>query len=268
MILPYGGRVEEEPQPGALPLDIRGVELSYPGAGEPALEDVSFVVATGEKVALIGPNGAGKSTLIKTITGSLHPDLGEILIYGNCVGACHHRTAYVPQRSEVRWHFPVTVEQVVMMGRYTHLGWIKRPGRKDRDVVAHAIDAMGLNELREKQVGSLSGGQQQRVMIARALAQEADLLLLDEPLNNVDVRTQAVIFDNLDRLALDGKSILVSTHDLGTLQAEFSRVVFLDRTVIADGPVAEVLSPELLARAYGIAPHVCPVPVTMMERVN
>ena len=170
----------------------------------------------------------------------------------------------MPQRSEINWRFPVTVEQVVMMGRYTHLGWFKRPRRTDYEVVQRALDSMELGKLATQQVGQLSGGQQQRVMLARALAQESDLLLLDEPLNNVDVKTQAMIFDILDDLAMQGKTILVCTHDLGTLQKEFHRAIFLDRSVVADGAVANVINMEMLARAYGFSPHVCP-PELMKE---
>ena len=260
MIFPYGGRRHVSRQPDACALQVNEMTFRYPGAEQLALENLSFTVQRGEKVALIGPNGAGKSTLIKTIVGQLQPEKGQILIYGNPVGACHHRVAYMPQRSEINWRFPVTVKQVVMMGRYTHLGWFKRPRRSDYEVVARALEAMGLTDLATQQVGQLSGGQQQRVMLARALAQESDLLLLDEPLNNVDVKTQAMIFDILDDLAIQGKSILVSTHDLGTLQKEFHRAIFIDRSVVADGAVAEVINLEMLARAYGFSPHVCPLP--------
>ncbi len=257
MIFPYSGRHHVSPKLGACALEVDRMTFRYPGAEQLALEEVSFGVERGEKVALIGPNGAGKSTLIKAIVGQLQPKAGRILIYGNPVGACHHRVAYMPQRSEINWRFPVTVEQVVMMGRYTHLGWFKRPRRTDYEVVREALQALGLG-FGSQQVGQLSGGQQQRVMLARALAQESDLLLLDEPLNNVDVKTQAIIFDILDQLALKGKAILVSTHDLGSLQKEFQRAIFIDRSVVADGTVAQVVNMEMLAHAYGFSPHICP----------
>lgn len=258
MEFPYGGREHVPPQRSGPALQVDGVTFQFPGDPRVALEAVTFLLQRGEKVAIIGPNGAGKSTLMKAITGLITPDRGTIRIYGNPVGACHHRTAYVPQRGEVHWRFPVTVREVVMMGRYSHLGWLRRPRAADRGAVARALAAMRLEPEADLQVSHLSGGQQQRVMIARALAQEADLLLLDEPLNNVDVQTQGLIFDILDRLALEGKTILVSTHDLGSLQEEFDRALFLDRCLMADGPVDEVLRPALLARAYGIDPHVCP----------
>ena len=263
-MFPYGGRGHRARQAGGWGLEAQAVSFTYANAEQFALEKVSFTIGRGEKVALIGPNGAGKSTLIKAIVGQVQPQQGQILIYGNPVGACHHRVAYMPQRSEINWRFPVTVEQVVMMGRYTHLGWFKRPRRTDYEVVQRALDSMELGKLATQQVGQLSGGQQQRVMLARALAQESDLLLLDEPLNNVDVKTQAMIFDILDDLAMQGKTILVCTHDLGTLQKEFHRAIFLDRSVVADGAVANVINMEMLARAYGFSPHVCP-PELMKE---
>lgn len=242
-------------------LDVERLTVRYPGSEQNAIEDISFALARGEKVALIGPNGAGKSTLIRAIAGLVPAQTGQVSVQcctvcGDHVGHCP--VAYVPQRGEVRWRFPVTVAEVVMMGRYGQLGWFRRPRAADHAAVQDALEAMDLGALAEQRVGELSGGQQQRVMIARALAQEAPLLLLDEPLNNVDVRTQAQIFDTLDRLALDGRAILVSTHDLGSLQSEFQRALFLDRTLIADGPVGDVLRPDLLARAYNIDPHVCP----------
>lgn len=266
LTFPYGAQHERCPEAGGHALAVAAVTLTYTGAERPALDGVSLTMERGEKVALIGPNGAGKSTLIKVVAGQMRPERGTVRVFGNPVGACPHRTAYLPQRGEVNWRFPVTVEQVVMMGRYPHLGWFKRPGAVDREAVAQALGALNLSHLAERQVGQLSGGQQQRVMLARALAQEADLLLLDEPLNNVDVRTQAMIFDILDRLAMQGKAVLVSTHDLGTLHQEFHRAIFLDHTIVADGSAAEILKPELLARAYGIAPHVCPPELLMPAR--
>jgi ABC-type Mn2+/Zn2+ transport system ATPase subunit len=161
----------------------------------------------------------------------------------------------VPQRTEVDWRFPVSVRQVVMMGRYVHLGWLKRPRAEDHEAVEHAMRTMEIADLADKQIGELSGGQQQRVMLARTLAHDADLLLLDEPLNHVDVATQEVIFHVLERLSSQGKSAIVSTHDLGILKVHFSRALFLDRQIIAEGPVAEVLTAQTIARAYGFEFH-------------
>jgi len=163
--------------------------------------------------------------------------------------------AVVPQRSTVDWRFPVTVRQVVTMGRYVHLGWFRRPGAGDRRKVDAALEAMQIAPLADRQIGELSGGQQQRVMLARTLAHDADLLLLDEPLNHVDITTQELIFHTLERLTAGGKSVIVSTHDLGVLTVHFSRAIFLDRRVIADGPVNEVMTPETIAKAYGFEFH-------------
>ncbi|HEC23037.1 MAG TPA: metal ABC transporter ATP-binding protein [Chloroflexi bacterium] len=253
--LNYGKTCTVPPVPGEAALEIEHVTFRYPGAPEPALEDVTLRIAPGERVALVGPNGAGKSTLIKLVAALEKPASGSIRIYGNPVGSCHHRVALVPQRSEVDWRFPVTVRDVVMMGRYVHLGWLKRPRREDHEAVERAMEMMQISDLAGRQVGELSGGQQQRVMLARTLAHDADLLLLDEPLNHVDVPTQELIFHVLEKLAAQGRAVIVSTHDLGILPIHFSRAIFLDRHVVADGPVGEVLTAETLARAYGV--HLC-----------
>nr|MBN1229221.1 metal ABC transporter ATP-binding protein [Anaerolineae bacterium] len=234
-------------------LSITDLSFSYPGSSLTALDHINLVMRPGERVALVGPNGAGKSTLIKLIAGlEPEPDRGSILIYGHPRSACYHRVGYVPQRNDIDWQFPVKVRQVVMMGRYAHIGWLKRPGTADREAVDRALEMMDLTRLASRQIGELSGGQQQRVMLARTLAQDADLILLDEPLNNLDVPTQEMIFHVLEALAADNRTIIVSTHDLGILPIHFSRAIFLDRRIISDGPVDEVLTAETLARAYGV----------------
>ena len=251
----YGGKCHVPAVPETPALRITDLEFSYPGAGEPALQDLTLTVQPGERVALVGPNGAGKSTLIKLVTGLEPLTTGKIEIYGNRATSCHHRVALVPQRTTVDWHFPVTVEQVVMMGRFVHLGWFRRPSPEDREAVQSAMETMKIAHLAERQVGELSGGQQQRVMLARTLAHQADLLLLDEPLNHVDVATQELIYHVLEALSKKGRAVLVSTHDLGMLTVHFSRAVFLDRRIIADGPVDEVITPETIAQSYGFTFH-------------
>jgi ABC-type Mn2+/Zn2+ transport system ATPase subunit len=237
-------------------VSVSGVSYRYAGSSHAALDNVSFSIQSGERVALMGPNGAGKSTLIKLAAGLLEIQSGSIMVHGNSAGSCRHRVAIVPQRSEVDWRFPVTVRQVVMMGRYVHLGWFKRPRAVDREAAERAMETMKIADLRDVHVGRLSGGQQQRVMLARALSHDADVLLLDEPLNHVDVATQELMFHVLENLCeRRGKTAVVSTHDLGILKVHFSRAVFLDHRLIADGPVSEILTPETIARAYGFEFH-------------
>jgi manganese/zinc/iron transport system ATP- binding protein len=178
-------------------------------------------------VALVGPNGAGKSTLLKTAAGLVPLRAGTVQRFGQPLGACHHRVAYLPQRSAADWRFPLSVRRLVMSGRYVHLGWLRRPGPQDHAIVQVALARLGLTALAERQVGQLSGGQQQRVLLARALAQEADLLLLDEPLNAVDAETRAVVEAVLADLRLRGKSVVVATHDLGRLEAAFDGALYL-----------------------------------------
>lgn len=240
---------------GEAALHAENVSFRYPGAHAPALKEVSLTIEPGERVALVGPNGAGKSTFIKLIAGLEPLQQGTITVYGNPANACHHRVALVPQRNEIDWRFPVTVRQVVMMGRYVHLGWIKRPQKEDREAVQHALATMEIEHLADRQIGELSGGQQQRVMLARTLAHDADLLLLDEPLNHVDMPTQELMFHVLERLSHNNKTVIVSTHDLGVLHQHFSRALFIDRHIIADGPVADVLTAQNIAHAYGFEFH-------------
>ncbi len=253
--LNYGGRCTTPVVPQTPALDIIGLRFRYPGSEVDVLDDVHLKVNPGDRIALVGPNGAGKSTLLHVVLGIEQHRHGTISIYGNSAHLCRHRVAVVPQRSSVDWRFPVTVRQVVMMGRYVHLGWFRRPTAEDRERVDHALETMKIADLKDRQVGELSGGQQQRVMLARTLAHDADLLLLDEPLNHVDITTQELIFHTLERLAARGKAVIVSTHDLGVLTVHFNRAVFLDKRVIADGDVAEVITPETIARAYGFEFH-------------
>lgn len=254
-ILCYGKKCDHPPKTDTPALEVEHLSFSYPGTGIEVLGDVNIRIAPGEKVALVGPNGAGKSTLMKLILGLERIQEGAIDIYGHKAHACRHRVAMVPQKSSVDWSFPVTVRQVVTMGRYVHLGWFRNPGKRDREAVEMAMETMEISAIADKQVGELSGGQQQRVMLARTLAHDADLLLLDEPLNHVDIATQELMFHTIEKICRLGKSVLVSTHDLGILTVHFSRVLFLDKTVIGDGPVREVLTPQNIARAYGFEFH-------------
>lgn len=226
--LPYSRGPHADPDPHAPALATDRLTVRYPGTNRVALRGVSLRVPRGARVALVGPNGAGKSTLLKAVAGLLPAASGGVEIYGNPVGACHHRVAYLPQRGDIDWTFPVSVERFVLAGRYVHLGWLRRPGRADRDIVDAVIGRLGLAGLAERQVGRLSGGQQQRAILARALAQGADLLLLDEPLNAVDAATRDAIDGVTAELRGEGKSLLVATHDLGRLADTFDSAVYLD----------------------------------------
>lgn len=251
----YGGVCTMPPDTDHPALEISNLSFSYPGSSVLALDDVSVTIGSGEKVALVGPNGSGKSTLLKLIIGLERLTRGEISVYGHGAARCKHRVAIIPQRASVDWSFPITVAQVVLMGRYVHLGWLKRPKTQDHEAVEKALEMMKITHLSDVKIGELSGGQQQRVMIARTLAHDADLLLMDEPLNHVDFTTQELIFHTLEKLSEQGKTTLVSTHDLGLLPVHFSRALFLDKSIIADGAVEEVLTPETIARAYGFEFH-------------
>jgi ABC-type Mn2+/Zn2+ transport system ATPase subunit len=236
---PYGGRGHRDPQPGHAALRVDQLSVRYEGDRPLALDGVSLSVAIGQRVALVGPNGAGKSTLLKTVAGLLQPIRGEVQLFGNPVGACHHRTAYLPQRADLDWRFPITAAELVMTGRYVHLGWLKRPRSSDWDRVHAGLRRLGIENLGHQQIGDLSGGQQQRVLLARSLVQEASLFLLDEPLNAVDEATRDAIGDVLAEEAARGGSVLAATHDLGRLSESFDRAIYLrDGRVAADASAA------------------------------
>jgi manganese/iron transport system ATP-binding protein len=229
-------------------LEASHVSVHY--NGRPALEDVSFRLAGSERVAVVGPNGAGKSTLFKVIAGVLNPTAGEVMIAGHCPGG-HICIAYVPQRSQVDWTFPVTVADVVLMGRAGRVGLLRRPGRKDWEYVRQCLEVVGLDDLADRQIGELSGGQQQRMFIARALAQEAELMLMDEPLTGLDVPAQEDIFRIMDELRQRGVTLMVATHDLNLAAERFDRVMLLNGRLVGLGIPEEVLTPERLEAAYG-----------------
>lgn len=225
----YAGRHHAHPVVGAPALAVEGLSVRYAGTEEDALKEVDLRVEVGQRVALVGANGSGKSTLLKAAAGLLPTPPGRVRIYGNAVGACHHRVAYLEQRSEVDWSFPVTVERLVMGGRYVHLGWFRHPGAEDRAAVEVALRRLGLTGLARRQIGALSGGQQQRALLARALAQEADLLLFDEPLTALDGETQGALLAVLRELHREGKTLVMATHDLDRVEAELDRAFRFDR---------------------------------------
>lgn len=224
---PYSRRRPITPVPGMPALETKALCAGYEDSTDVALRNVDLCVPVGARVALVGSNGAGKSTLLKVAAGLLPVMSGEIRIFGQPVGACQHLVAYLPQRGELDWRFPISLRRLVMTGRYVHLGWLRRPGAADWAVVDRVIAQLELSHLADRQIGQLSGGQQQRALFARALAQEAALLLLDEPLNAVDNDTRAIIANVLDELKKQQKTVVTATHDLGRLESDFDSAVYL-----------------------------------------
>jgi len=235
-------------QPGSPLLELCAVSLRY--NGRVALEAVSFQVNNGQRVAVVGPNGAGKSTLFKVIAGLLPATSGEVKVSGAGPGG-HICIAYVPQRSQVDWEFPVVVNDVVMMGRIGKLGLLRWPRARDWDYVHHALEVVGLSHLANRQIGELSGGEQQRMFIARALAQEAELMLMDEPLTGLDLPSQEGIFEILDGLGQQGVTVLIAMHDLKLATDRFEQVMLLNRRLIGYGKPTDIFTPERLVAAYG-----------------
>ncbi len=230
-------------------LRIEGVTVTY--NGRPALEDVTFSVLEGERIAVVGPNGAGKSTLFRVIVGLLVPERGRVEVFGCDPFRCRAPIGYVPQREDVDLSFPVTVADVVMMGRIREMGWLRWPSRRDREAVRRALEEVGLLPLADRSLNELSGGQLQRAFIARALVQEAPMLLMDEPFTGVDVVSEEAILELLDRLRERRVTVLLATHDLNLAASRFDRVLLLNGRMIAYGPPGEVLCPAILRQAYG-----------------
>ena len=225
-------------------------ELTVRYDGRAALENVTFHLHAGERVAVVGPNGAGKSTLFKVVAGVLAPTSGTVTVSGSrpishvCIG-------YVPQRTHVDWNFPVNVADVVMMGRSAKLGAFRWPSRRDWEFVRGALETVEMGDLSKRQISELSGGQQQRMFIARALAQEAELMLMDEPLTGLDLPAQEGILNLLDTLQKQNVTVMVATHDLDQAGKHFDRVMLLNRKLLGFGLSADVLKPEILLKAYG-----------------
>jgi len=235
-------------QPGTPILSAKDITVQY--NGHLALDSISFELRAGEQVAVVGPNGAGKSTLIKTLAGIQPPTRGQVSIYGHGPEG-HICIAYVPQRSAVDWSFPVTVSDVVMMGRIGKLGLFRHPGRQDYAYVRECLDLVGIADLAKRQIDELSGGQQQRMFIARALAQEAELMLMDEPLTGLDVPSQEGIFEILAKLHQHNVTVVLTTHDLNQAAEFFDRVMLLKQKLLGFGSSEEVFTHELLVAAYG-----------------
>lgn len=235
-----------------LTLEAEGVAVTYPN-GNTALSDASFRLSGGTICALVGVNGSGKSTLFKALMGFIAPSHGRVLMNGEPVRLAQKRSwvAYVPQAEEVDWNFPVSVHDVVMMGRYGYMNFLRIPRAADRAAVEEGLRRVGMWEFRDRQIGELSGGQKKRVFVARALAQSGRVILLDEPFTGVDVKTEEAIVTLLRELRTEGRLILVSTHNLGSVPEFCDQVVLINRTVLACGPTAEVFTAENLTRAFG-----------------
>lgn len=232
-----------------LALHVEDLTVSY--HGKPVLWDIDVNIPPGVMAAIVGPNGAGKSTLIKAVLGLVRPTAGHVTVLGAPYRQQRRLVGYVPQRSSVDWDFPTTALDVVTMGRYGHLGWLRRPGRAERDRAMQALVEVGMGDLAKRQISQLSGGQQQRVFLARALVQEADVYFLDEPMAGVDATTERTIVTLLQKLRDAGKTLIVVHHDLQTVVEYFDWIVILNVRVIAQGPLPQVYTLENLHRAYG-----------------
>ncbi len=233
-------------------LTVRGVTVTYPN-GTTGLSDATFALGPGTICGLVGVNGSGKSTLFKAIMGFVRPSAGEVRIAGLTAREAQKRNliAYVPQAEEVDWNFPVLVEDVVMMGRYGRMGFLRIPSADDRRHVDRALERVGMSAFRSRQIGELSGGQRKRVFLARALAQEGLVILLDEPFTGVDVKTEAQIIELMRELRREGHLMLVSTHNLGSIPDFCDEVVLVNRTVLAAGPTRATFTQANLQRAFG-----------------
>ena len=232
-----------------LAIEVNDLTVAY--REQPVLWDVDLAVPEGVLMAIVGPNGAGKTTMIKAILGLIQPAAGEVLIHGKPYRQNRKLVAYVPQRGTVDWDFPTSVLDVVMMGRYGALGWLKRPGRAEREAALAALDKVGMTDFAQRQISQLSGGQQQRVFLARALVQDARVYLMDEPFQGVDARTERAIVDVLQDLRAAGDTVVAVHHALQTVPEYFDWVALLNVRRIASGAVSEVFTEENLRLTYG-----------------
>lgn len=234
-------------------INIKKLTVAYDA--QPVLWNISLSFKKGKMTAIVGPNGAGKSTMIKAMLGLVSPVTGAVTYQDETKGSVPYtelknRIAYVPQNTSVDWDFPTTVLDVVLMGRYGHLGWFKRPKKKDREIAKQMLLKVGLPTFATRQISQLSGGQRQRVFLARALTQEADVYIMDEPLAGVDMKTEHIIMKLLKKLVAEGKTVLVVHHDLETVEKYFDEVAFINQEVIAAGPIEDVFNKETIDQTY------------------
>lgn len=230
-------------------IDVSHLSVNYDKT--PALWDVSFSLPQGELVGIIGPNGAGKSTLLKALMGLLSPLSGRSLFFGQPLDSVRQRVAYVPQRESIDWDFPITARDLVLMGRYGQLGLFHWPRAADRAAATRALELVDMLPFADRQIRQLSGGQQQRIFIARALMQQADIILLDEPFSGIDMATEATIVEILKELCAKGKTVVVVHHDLNSVESYFTTLLLLNIRLVACGPVKETFLPQHLYAAYG-----------------
>ena len=230
-------------------IEVHDLTVAYDA--KPVLWDIDLEIPKGKLVAVVGPNGAGKTTLIKSMLGLIKPVSGAVHFKMLPDKHFRNKIAYVPQSGSVDWDFPATVLDVVMMGRYGHLGWFKHPGKAEKQMALETLRKVGMQDFASRQISQLSGGQQQRVFLARALIQEADIYFMDEPFKGVDAQTERSIIDLLKELKAQGKTVIVVHHDLQTVPEYFDWVTLINLKVIAIGPVQEVFTEEALKRTYG-----------------
>ena len=234
---------------GSAILDIHDMTVAY--NRRPVLWNIDLTLRNPGLVAIVGPNGAGKSTMIRAVMGLVPMVSGAVTAWGQDVDRCLQRIGYVPQRGSVDWDFPISVFETVIMGTFGSLGWFRRPGRRQRELARQCLERVGMQDFAKRQIGQLSGGQQQRVFLARALAQQADLYFMDEPMAGVDAATERIIFDLLKSLSNEGRTIVVVHHDLRTVPEYFDEVVLLNVRVVASGPVTSTFNAENLQATYG-----------------
>ncbi|MBI1322367.1 ATP-binding cassette domain-containing protein [bacterium] len=230
-------------------LEAHNLTVAY--REKPVLWHVDFAIRGPSLVGIIGPNGAGKSTLLKAVLGLLPVGSGHAEFFGQPLRKVRNRIGYVPQRESVDWDFPIQVLDVVLMGTYGRLGWIRRPGSAERELARNCLAKMGLEGLEHRQIGQLSGGQQQRVFLARALAQRADLYFMDEPMAGVDAATEQAIFRILAELRDQGKTVVVVHHDLRSVPERFDQLLLINQRLVAHGPTNKVFTAEILRKTYG-----------------
>lgn len=235
--------------PHEMALQVHQLTVNYEKT--PVLWDITLDVPAGKIVGIIGPNGAGKSTFIKTALGLVQPISGNIEFFGQPLSMVRRRIGYVPQRESVDWDFPITVRDLVMMGRYGTLGLCRRPRKADEAAVDHYMDLMGIKAYGNRQISQLSGGQQQRAFLARALVQEADIYFMDEPFSGVDIATESVIMQTLHQLKSKGKTVFIVHHDLNTVEQYFDWVIMLNMRLVACGSIVEAFNPDTLNMTYG-----------------